>query len=123
MKILLTGADRYIGAVLGPKLLNRGYDVVGLDTGYYRRGWLFDDHLTRPQVVTKDIRGRREFYGQSELVEATDPQLTHSRQIPQRATARRERPQSNFGRPQNKPHPFRQSFGARTSLRHQRRVD
>ena len=56
MKVLFTGADGYIGAVLGPKLLKRGYDVVGLDTGYYRRGWLFDDHLTRPQVITKDIR-------------------------------------------------------------------
>lgn len=56
MKILFTGADGYIGAVLGPKLLERGYDAIGIDTGFYRRGWLFDDGRTRPMVVSKDIR-------------------------------------------------------------------
>src|SRR5829696_3294817 len=56
MRILFTGADGYIGAVLGPKLLECGHHAIGLDTGLYRRGWLFDDHRTRPMVVTKDIR-------------------------------------------------------------------
>lgn len=56
MRIFLAGADGYIGAVLGARLLERGYDVLGLDTGYYRRGWLFDDGLTRPKVITKDVR-------------------------------------------------------------------
>jgi len=37
MRILFTGADGYIGAVLGPKLLERGHHAVGLDTGLYRR--------------------------------------------------------------------------------------
>src|SRR5690349_8802432 len=56
MRILYTGADGYIGAVLGPKLLDRGYDATGIDTGLYRRGWLFDDGRTRPMVISKDIR-------------------------------------------------------------------
>jgi len=56
MKVLFTGADGYIGAVLGPKLLARGYEAVGLDTGFYRRGWLYDDRRTRPMVITKDTR-------------------------------------------------------------------
>ena len=56
MRILYTGADGYIGAVLGPKLLDRGYDAIGIDTGLYRRGWLFDDGRTRPMVISKDIR-------------------------------------------------------------------
>jgi nucleoside-diphosphate-sugar epimerase len=56
MKVLFTGADGYIGAVLGPKLLERGHDAVGVDTGFYRRGWLFGDGRTRPVVVSKDIR-------------------------------------------------------------------
>ena len=56
MRILLTGADGYIGAIMGPKLVEAGHDVVGLDTGFYRRGWLFDDRKTHPKVVTKDIR-------------------------------------------------------------------
>jgi nucleoside-diphosphate-sugar epimerase len=56
MRVLLTGADGYIGAIMGPKLIGAGHDVVGLDTGFYRRGWLYDDHATHPKVVSKDLR-------------------------------------------------------------------
>lgn len=56
MKVLLTGADGYIGVIMGPKLIEAGHEVVGLDTGFYRRGWLFDDRRTHPKVVTKDLR-------------------------------------------------------------------
>jgi nucleoside-diphosphate-sugar epimerase len=56
MRIIYTGADGYIGAVLGPMLLERGYDVTGVDTGFYRRGWLFDDGRTRPMVISRDVR-------------------------------------------------------------------
>jgi len=56
MRVLLTGADGYIGAIMGPKLLEAGHDVVGLDTGFYRRGWLYDDGRTHPKVVSKDLR-------------------------------------------------------------------
>jgi nucleoside-diphosphate-sugar epimerase len=56
MRVLYTGADGYIGAVLGPKLLDRGHEATGIDTGLYRRGWLFDDGRTRPMVISKDVR-------------------------------------------------------------------
>lgn len=56
MRVLLTGADGYIGAIMGPMLVEAGHDVVGVDTGFYRRGWLFDDHRTHPKVVSKDLR-------------------------------------------------------------------
>ncbi|MCB1371716.1 MAG: SDR family oxidoreductase [Rhodobacteraceae bacterium] len=56
MKVLLTGADGYIGVIMGPRLIEAGHDVTGLDTGYYRRGWLFDDRKTHPKVVSKDLR-------------------------------------------------------------------
>lgn len=56
MRVLLTGADGYIGAIMGPKLLEAGHEVMGLDTGYYRRGWLFDDGKVHPQVISKDQR-------------------------------------------------------------------
>jgi nucleoside-diphosphate-sugar epimerase len=56
MKVLLTGADGYIGAIMGPKLVEAGHDVTGVDTGYYRRGWLFDDGRAHPRVVSKDLR-------------------------------------------------------------------
>jgi nucleoside-diphosphate-sugar epimerase len=59
MKIFVTGVDGYIGAVLGPYLLERGLSVLGLDTGYYRDGWLFSD-IKRlpcsPQTLQKDLR-------------------------------------------------------------------
>jgi len=57
MKILLTGSDGYIGGLLGPYLVDRGHDVIGLDTGYYRTGWLCNDGVARaPACLTKDIR-------------------------------------------------------------------
>jgi nucleoside-diphosphate-sugar epimerase len=56
VKVLLTGADGYIGAILGRYLLERGLDVVGADTGYYRQGWLYPYGGPRPKMLTKDIR-------------------------------------------------------------------
>jgi nucleoside-diphosphate-sugar epimerase len=56
-KLLVTGADGYIGSVLAPLLLERGYDVTGLDTGYYRDGWLYTrGNGATPRCITKDIR-------------------------------------------------------------------
>lgn len=56
MRVLFTGADGYIGALLGPYLLQRGIEAVGLDTGYYREGWLYPMSGPRPHIITKDIR-------------------------------------------------------------------
>ncbi len=54
--MLVTGADGYIGAILGPVLRARGHKVTGLDCGFYRSGRLYDDGLVRPDIITKDIR-------------------------------------------------------------------
>lgn len=56
MKVLVTGSDGYIGAILGPTLLERGLDVVGIDCGFYRDGWLYNDQRPRPRTLSKDIR-------------------------------------------------------------------
>jgi len=57
MKVLVTGADGYIGALLGPFLLERGHDVVGLDTGFFRDGWLYQTGGVRfPPYLNKDTR-------------------------------------------------------------------
>lgn len=59
MKILVSGTDGYIGALLGPRLVQAGHEVVGLDTGYYREAWLYTDILEQlriPTEIVKDLR-------------------------------------------------------------------
>lgn len=57
MKVLVTGTDGYIGTMLGPTLLKRDHQVVGLDTGFYRDSWLYNSGITGfPQMINKDLR-------------------------------------------------------------------
>ena len=57
MRVLVTGVDGYIGVLLAPTLLERGHDVMGLDTGFFRDGWLYKTETARsPPCVDKDIR-------------------------------------------------------------------
>ena len=53
--ILLTGHRGYIGSVLAPYLVDAGYDVTGLDTGYYDECTLVPDRIAIPEL-RKDIR-------------------------------------------------------------------
>ena len=59
MRVFVTGVNGYIGAVLAPYLLERGMTVIGLDTGYYRDGWLYSDDRQQPVsplTLNKDLR-------------------------------------------------------------------
>jgi len=59
MKVFVTGVNGYIGAILAPYLMERGCEVVGLDTGYYRDGWLYSDDRSlgrSPLTINKDLR-------------------------------------------------------------------
>ncbi len=57
MKVLVTGTEGYIGVLLAPLLLERGHDVVGLDTGFYRDGCLYHYNSRKsPPSINKDIR-------------------------------------------------------------------
>ena len=59
MRIFVTGVNGYIGAVLAQYLLERGLSIVGLDTGYYRDGWLYSDNkrlAAQPYTINKDLR-------------------------------------------------------------------
>lgn len=56
MKILLTGIDGYIGTQLGQALLEKGYDVTGLDTRFYRGELLYDGIVHIPKIIEKDTR-------------------------------------------------------------------
>lgn len=56
MKVLVTGTDGYIGSVMAPYLIKRGHEVVGLDTGFYRAGSLYDGYNGFETQITKDTR-------------------------------------------------------------------
>jgi nucleoside-diphosphate-sugar epimerase len=60
MKVLVTGIDGYIGSVLSPYLSRAGHQIVGLDTGYYRAGLLYEDGEDRPLTLSRDIRHIKE---------------------------------------------------------------
>ena len=56
VRVLLTGSDGYLGAVMAPVLMARGHDVVGLDAGFYRDGLLYDPLTPVVPTLTRDIR-------------------------------------------------------------------
>ncbi|MEO1201630.1 MAG: SDR family oxidoreductase, partial [Pseudomonadota bacterium] len=52
MHVFVTGTDGYIGSVLVPILARAGHTVTGMDTGYYKDGWLY----SRPSFATESAR-------------------------------------------------------------------
>lgn len=54
-KVLVTGHDGYIGAVLVPRLMAAGYDVTGLDTFYFE-GCELSAQTEPKAVIRADIR-------------------------------------------------------------------
>ena len=54
-RILITGSNGYIGSVMAPWFQNQGYDVVGLDTGYFAQCTLVPDVAKIP-TINRDIR-------------------------------------------------------------------
>lgn len=56
MKVLVTGTEGYLGSLLAPILMQRGYDVLAVDTGFYKVGWLYNGSDRTAQTLNKDIR-------------------------------------------------------------------
>jgi nucleoside-diphosphate-sugar epimerase len=56
MKVLVTGTDGYLGCLLAPELVRDGHEVLGVDTGYYKHGWLYNGLDCTPLTLAKDIR-------------------------------------------------------------------
>lgn len=59
MKVLLTGHDGYIGSVLVGHLLERGHDVVGLDTYLFEGCALDEEPAPAIPVIRRDVRDVR----------------------------------------------------------------
>jgi nucleoside-diphosphate-sugar epimerase len=55
LRVLVTGTEGYLGALIAPVLVDHGHEVVGVDTGFYIDGLLYDVPVS---VLTKrkDIR-------------------------------------------------------------------
>lgn len=70
MHILLIGCEGYLGSLLGPLLARNGYEVTGLDTGFYREGTLYRASGIAPRTLSKDIRqiGMEDFKGIDAIV-------------------------------------------------------
>jgi nucleoside-diphosphate-sugar epimerase len=56
LRILITGTGGYIGSLLAPLLIERGYEVAGLDTGYFREARLGDERGASYLEMHKDLR-------------------------------------------------------------------
>lgn len=56
MKVLVTGTEGYLGSLLPPLLMERGHEILGVDTGYYKVGWLYNGTTVTAKTLNKDIR-------------------------------------------------------------------
>jgi len=56
MNVLVTGTEGYLGSLLAPVLMRRGLDVMGIDTGYYKAGWLYNPTGVSAKTLNKDLR-------------------------------------------------------------------
>jgi nucleoside-diphosphate-sugar epimerase len=70
VRVLVTGTDGYIGTLLPPRLVERGHEVVGVDAGFYKAGWLYNGTKVAAQTWNEDIRrlGAEAFEGVDAMV-------------------------------------------------------
>jgi nucleoside-diphosphate-sugar epimerase len=54
-RILITGHNGFIGSVMAPHLMSAGFEVMGLDTGYFSECSLIPD-LGQVPAIKKDLR-------------------------------------------------------------------
>ena len=56
MKVLVTGTEGYLGSLLAPILIRQGHEVLAVDTGFYKSGWLYHGVSETARTLNKDIR-------------------------------------------------------------------
>jgi nucleoside-diphosphate-sugar epimerase len=56
MNILVTGTEGYLGCLVPQLLFERGHQVTGLDTGFYKSGWLYNGTAITAKTLNKDLR-------------------------------------------------------------------
>ncbi|HEY9862480.1 MAG TPA: SDR family oxidoreductase [Candidatus Obscuribacterales bacterium] len=56
MKVLVTGTEGYLGSLFAPLLMKHSHEVIGVDTGYYKVGWLYNATDLTAKTLNKDIR-------------------------------------------------------------------
>lgn len=56
MRVLVTGTEGYLGCLLAPELIRDGHQVLGVDTGFYRAGWLYNGIDRTSETLVRDIR-------------------------------------------------------------------
>lgn len=56
VRIVVTGTEGYLGCLVGADLLRAGHQVLGIDTGFYKAGWLYDGLDHTPETLVKDVR-------------------------------------------------------------------
>ena len=56
MRLLITGTEGYLGSLLAPVLMRQGHEVTGVDTGYYKVGWLYNGVPLTAKTLNKDLR-------------------------------------------------------------------
>jgi len=56
MKVVVTGTEGYLGCLLAPTLVDEGHDVLGVDTGFYKAGWLYNGVTSSVHTLARDIR-------------------------------------------------------------------
>lgn len=56
MRVLVTGTEGYLGTIVAPELMRRGHEVTGVDTGFYKEGWLYHGPGVTPFTKVVDLR-------------------------------------------------------------------
>ena len=56
LRVLITGTEGYLGCLVADVLANHGHEIIGVDTGYYKNGWLYNGLTQSPRTVVKDVR-------------------------------------------------------------------